>query len=144
MTIKLYTVDNDGKMIPFKTDVFGTLDASSVIDNEEDKGVKIRSQEPWKGLQDISIECEATIPDALASELLKYHAIFDAIRAAMFKLRKSCRNCRWLKLERDGKNHIRKKFTHYYCKCTRKEDTHLLWYNALTCEHFRRKCKSKP
>lgn len=143
MTTKLYTVDNAGKQVPFRTDVFGTLDASSVIDNEEDEDVKRRINEAFTGLRDVSIECEVTLPPELCAELRKRHATLDAIRAAMFKLRKSCRNCRWMVVERD--HHKKRPYlTHNYCKYNRNAEVFTPFdLYAVYCRHFRLKCKSK-
>lgn len=64
------------------------------------------------------------------------------LKAAMMFFHPACRKCRWMVVEKSGKNR-QNKITHYYCQ--KKRYCYSCWPGGLACncEHYKRKGKSK-
>lgn len=134
MITKLYTVDNDGVEHEVSTSC-----AVAELKPATEYPEKEQFVRALKGLQSVSVECEVTLPDDVAAELRKRHATWNAIRAALWKLRRTCSNCRFMLCLQRKHGHI------WLCRFSRKRISRGIYeLHAMTCPYFRRKCKSKP
>ena len=94
------------------------------------------------GLKDVELSCVVSYNAETYKFLHKQYVMALAVRTAMFKLRKSCRDCRWETSERNGK-HKQKRATHWYCKFSKTSFACRVPFSCPACEHFKRKSKSK-
>lgn len=94
----------------------------------------------WRRVMSECASLDDKLPPELETEARREKTKWESIQAAMFKLRKSCCNCRWIACERSNK---KRRYTHWYCKKVRSRYPYPPTYAGLTCEHFKRKSKSK-
>ena len=136
MTNKLFTLDKNG----VEHEITMTSHVAELQPTFE-YPTKERLVQALKGLQTVSLECEVHLSPEFCAALWEKNQKLQTIRSAMFKLRKSCRNCRWMKIEKDSREF--KRCMHWYCKFIRQNFDFHIERLPLTCEHFRRKSKSK-
>ena len=137
MQTKLYSIDHNGV-----EQEISTTCAIAELKPATEYPEKEQFVRALKGLQSVSVEGVFNIPEEVAAVLRVKNQKWQQIRAAMWKLRKSCCLCRWMVVERDNK---KRPYTHHYCKYNRNAEVFSPFDScAHYCKHFRRKCKSKP
>lgn len=91
---------------------------------------------------DVSFTVICKMMDDEIHWLRKEVQLLRDMNAAIRFFRPSCRKCRWMVIEKSGKNR-QNKITHYYCQ--KKRYCYGCWPDgmACNCEHYKRKGKSK-
>lgn len=139
MTTKLYTVEENG----VEREINVTCKSQVLELNPSDNPPSEHYLQAMNGLEDVELSINVSFDANTYKYFHKQYVMALALRAAMFKLRKSCRNCRWETLERNGK-HKAKRATHLYCKFSKMSFDCRVPFDCPACEHFKHKSKSKP
>lgn len=133
MTTKLYTIEENG--VEREINVQGQVLELNPSDNPPSE----HYLQAMNGLKDAELSCVVSCDAETYKFLHKQYVMALALRAAIWKLRKTCSNCRFMLCLQRKHGHI------WLCRFSRKRISMGIYeLHAMTCPYFRRKCKSKP